>query len=65
MPTKQLVATCLIVAFLSAGCGGKVNLTKGGAKLTIPFDFPQNNPDLNNEKTSATSKLSEIVLKAK
>jgi hypothetical protein len=41
MPTKQLVATCLIVAFLLAGCGGKVNLTKRGLKLTIPFDFPQ------------------------
>jgi hypothetical protein len=51
MNLKQLVATCVIAAFLLAGCGGKVGLVRGGAKLTIPFDFPQNKTDLNNGET--------------
>jgi hypothetical protein len=61
MPTKQLAATCLIVAILLAGCSSKVSLTKGGAKLTIPFDFPQDKTNSNNGKTSATLKLSDNV----
>jgi len=50
MNTKQLVVICLAVSCLLSGCGGKVALGKGGGKYTIPFDFPQDKPDLNEVK---------------
>jgi len=54
MNNKYLIMVCLAVGCLLSGCGAKVGLSKGGGKVTIPFDLPrQENADLHDSKGPA------------
>jgi hypothetical protein len=52
MNKKQLIVTSFIAFSLLSGCGGRASLAKGGGKYTIPFDFPSDRTNLNNEKNN-------------
>jgi hypothetical protein len=56
---KQLIFIFLIALSLLSGCNGRASLAKGGGKYTIPFDFPSEQDDLNNEKILAQNKSAE------
>lgn len=59
MNKKQLIFIFLIALSLLSGCNGRASLANDGGKYTIPFDFPSEQDDLNNEKILAQNKPAE------
>jgi hypothetical protein len=56
---KQLIVIFLMALSLLSGCNGRASLAKGGGRYTIPFDFPSEQNDLNNEKALAQNNPAE------
>ena len=59
MNKKQLIVISFIAFSLLSGCNGKASLAKSGGRYTIPFDFPSEQNDLNNEKALAQNNPAE------
>ena len=55
MNTKQLAVICLIASCLLSGCESRLGVGRGGVKLTVPFDFPQDRTALDNQEKLASS----------